>query len=130
MAELTAKDVLAFWFEEAGPVRWYKKDAAFDGLITDRFAELIDDFERTLEGGGKAPWEGEPAGDLATVITLDQFPRNIYREQAKAFAFDALALGVAKRAIAAGRDVEMPEGPRRFFYLPFMHNTRPFFIER
>lgn len=125
MVELTAKDVLAFWFEQAGPKKWYKKDEAFDDLITDRFTGLIDDFAQVLEGGSNAPWEGDPAGDLATVITLDQFPRNIYRDKAKAFAFDALALGVAKRSIAAGRDVEMPEGPRRFFYLPFMHSEDP-----
>jgi len=121
MTDLIAKDVLNFWFEEAGPEKWYKKDEAFDRLVADRFGGLIDEFALGIEAGGRAPWEGDPAGDLATVITLDQFPRNIYRASAKAFAFDAMALGVAMRAIEAGRDVEMPEGPRRFFYLPFMH---------
>jgi uncharacterized protein (DUF924 family) len=122
MSDLSAGDVLTFWFEEAGPEKWYKKDEGFDRLITDRFSSLIDSFASEIEKSGQALWEGDPAGDLATVITLDQFPRNIYRNSAKAFAFDPLALAVAKRAIAKGRDVEMPKGPRSFFYMPFMHS--------
>lgn len=121
MTGVTAKDVLAFWFEDAGPEKWYKKDDAFDATIKARFEPMLIETARAIEEDGAGPWEGDPAGDLATVITLDQFPRNIYRGTPEVYAFDKLAIEAAERAIAAGRDLEMPQGPRPFFYLPFMH---------
>ncbi len=78
-------------------------------------------------------WEaqkGKPAGDfladadtaLAAIVLFDQFPRNMFRHEARAFATDALALEIAKAAIDHGYDGEFVESARAFFYMPFMHS--------
>jgi uncharacterized protein (DUF924 family) len=111
-----AAEVLAFW-RAAGPAKWFKKDAVFDAEIASRFSALW----RDAAEGALADWEAAPESALALVILLDQFPRNMFRGKADAFATDALARGVAERAIAQGFDQKVPTSERLFFYLPFEH---------
>jgi uncharacterized protein (DUF924 family) len=109
--------VLAFW-REAGPKKWFTKDTVFDDAIRTRFLS-------TYEAGaaGKlADWENTAEGALALVIALDQFPRNMFRGSARAFAADPLARQVSNRAIAKGFDGLVPQDERQFFYLPFEHS--------
>lgn len=112
-----AASVVAFW-REAGPDRWFGKDEAFDAEIARRFGPL----QQQAAAGELAAWRGRPESALALVILLDQFPRNMFRGSARAFATDAAAREVADDALARGFDKEVgPElGP--FFYLPFMHS--------
>ena len=112
-----ADAVLAFW-REAGPDKWFNKDTAFDAEIRARF---LDTYEAAA--AAKLPdWEATREGALALVIVLDQFPRNMFRGSARAFAADPLALAVAKRAIERGFDIATPVQERAFFYLPFEHS--------
>jgi uncharacterized protein (DUF924 family) len=111
------ESVLAFW-RTAGPNKWFKKDTSFDDDIRTRFLA-------TYEAGaaGKlAEWEAAPEGALALTLVLDQFPRNMFRGSARAFAADPLARVVAERAIARGFDTPMALHDRQFFYLPFEHS--------
>jgi uncharacterized protein (DUF924 family) len=110
-------DVLTFW-RAAGPDKWFEKDPAFDAEIAARFAGLW----RTAAEGGLAPWEETPEGALALLIVLDQFPRNMFRGEARTYATDAAARGVADRALARGFDQQVARPERQFFYLPFMHS--------
>jgi len=111
-------DVTGFWFEELGRAGWFGKDAAVDRQIRDRFVLLYEVL---------ATW---PAGDalasaeraLATVIVLDQFPRNIFRDTPQAFATDELARAVAHGAIEKGLDKKLSPERRVFLYLPFEHS--------
>ncbi len=114
---MTAGDVVAFWME-AGPDKWFKKDAAFDADIRARFLQTFEEAAAGQLGG----WESDAQGALALVLLLDQFPRNIFRDDARAFATDAPARGVAERAIARGFDRQVVEKLRGFFYLPFEHS--------
>ena len=109
--------VLAFW-REAGPDKWFKKDAAFDNDIRTRF---LDSYEAAAKAG-LSDWEATPDGALALTIVLDQFPRNMLRGSPRAFAADSLARAVADRALARGFDRGMPLTDRQFFYLPFEHS--------
>jgi len=111
------EDVLGFW-REAGPDRWYKADPEFDALVRARFLST----HEAAAAGSLSAWEETPAGALALLIALDQFPRNMFRGTARAFATDRLALAVARRAVQRGFDraFSMPE--RNFFYLPFEHS--------
>ncbi len=111
-------DVLGFWLEEVGPKAWFGKDAIFDQKIRDRFLILYEVLARWPAQDALASAERA----LATVIVLDQFPRNLFRGSASAFATDALAREVAAGAIAKGYDRELPEGARLFLYLPFEHS--------
>jgi uncharacterized protein (DUF924 family) len=111
-------DVLDFWFREISREAWFRKDADIDRAIRDRFLPLYDAL--SPRGPDDLSASGEMA--LAAVIVLDQFPRNIFRATAKAFATDALALAVAGQAIARGLDRELPAEQRIFLYLPFEHS--------
>jgi len=110
-------DILRFW-REAGPASWYRKDEAFDAAIRARFEAL----HHTAARGELGDWLETPDGALALVILLDQFPRNLYRDSAHAFATDALARQVAREAIARGHDTAANPDLREFFYMPFEHS--------
>ena len=112
-----AAEVLAFW-REAGPDKWFAKDEDFDAEIARRFRPLVDAAAR----GELSDWEETPEGVYALLILLDQFPRNLNRDSAHAFAADPLAREVAGRAIARGFDEAFENPERRFLYMPFMHS--------
>ncbi|MBM3529750.1 MAG: DUF924 domain-containing protein [Alphaproteobacteria bacterium] len=111
--------VIRFW-TEAGPDKWYKKDTAFDTDIRTRFLGTYE----AGAAGRLADWERPAQGALALVIVLDQFPRNMFRGNARAFAADPLAREVAGRAIANGFDTATPLPLRQFFYLPYEHSEK------
>jgi uncharacterized protein (DUF924 family) len=110
-------DVLAFW-REAGRERWYARDEAFDAEVRRRFLALW----QKAAAGALASWEESDDGTLALVIVLDQFPRNMFRGTPEAFASDALAREVARRAIDRGVDTRIDPLLLEFLYLPFMHS--------
>ena len=110
-------DVLAFW-RAAGEQKWFAKNDAFDAEIKSRF---LPTYEAAAKGA-LSDWEATPEGALALTIVLDQFPRNMFRRDARAFAADAAARAVADRALARGFDRQVPEDQRLFFYLPFEHS--------
>jgi uncharacterized protein (DUF924 family) len=113
----TSEDVLRFW-RDAGPKKWFSKDAAFDATIRARFMAT----HQAAAAGKLADWEQTAEGALALVIALDQFPRNMFRGSARTFATDPLAHQIADRAIAKGFDRLVPPIDRQFFYLPFEHS--------
>jgi uncharacterized protein (DUF924 family) len=110
-------EVLAFW-RAAGPKKWFAKDDAFDADIRTQFLSTYE----AAAAGQLADWEATPEGALALVIVLDQFPRNMFRRDARAFAADATARGIADRAIARGFDMQVSAEDRAFLYLPFEHS--------
>lgn len=112
--------VLDFWFGEprgASRPEWFRKESAFDGAIRERFGVL----HAHAAGGGLGDWEREPESALALVVVLDQFSRNLFRNDARAFAQDARALRVAKAIVERGWDRERLPVERQFLYLPFEH---------
>lgn len=115
--DITPSGILAFW-REAGRERWYKRDEAFDAAVRRCFFALW----RKAAAGGLASWEDSDEGALALVIVLDQFPRNMFRGTPQAFASDALARDVARRAIDRGVDRRIDPILLEFLYLPFMHS--------
>ncbi len=112
-----AGDVIAFW-RVAGREKWFVKDAAFDATIREKFLATYE----AAAAGRLAEWEATAEGALALLIVLDQFPRNIFRGSARAFAADPLARAAANRAIARGFDRAISAAERQFFYLPFEHS--------
>jgi uncharacterized protein (DUF924 family) len=114
---VSASDIVVFW-RDAGPDRWFEKDAAFDKEIVDRFLVT----HEAAAAGKLSDWEQTAQGTLALLILLDQFPRNMFRGDARAFATDALALAVAAGGIVRGFDAQVPATMRGFFYLPFEHS--------
>ncbi len=111
--------MLAFW-RAAGPEKWFTKNAAFDAEIATRFLQTY----VAAAANQLSDWETSVDGALALVIVLDQFPRNMFRGSARAFAADALAREVADRAITRKLDQETKKAERSFFYLPFEHSEK------
>ena len=113
--------ILDFWFTELTPKQHYAKDAALDEAIRTRFGA-------TLEAAARCElfaWRATPSGRLAEIIVLDQFSRNVYRDTARAFAQDALALALAQELVASGGDAQLPLAQRSFAYMPYMHSESP-----
>ena len=119
MRETSPDEVLAWW-REAGPKAWFTKDAAFDEALRQRFEPL----HLAASRGELGAWAETPESALALLLVLDQFPRNMYRGSAHAFATDPPALATAKSAVARGFDRSGPQDLRVFFYLPFEHAER------
>lgn len=110
-------DIVGFW-RSAGPRKWFAKDAGFDSMIALRFEQTHYRASMRRYDG----WMDTPEGALGLLILLDQFPRNLYRGTAHAFATDPLARMFARAAIAAGHDQATDALMRPFFYLPFEHS--------
>lgn len=124
----TINDILDFWFapdsrpDHRDPggrdlERWFAPDPAFDDAIRKHFADALERAVRSELDG----WAETAEGALALTVLLDQFPRNMFRGQARAFAADGKALAVARQALARGFDQAVPAMWRKFFYLPFEH---------
>jgi len=111
-------DVLKFWFTELRPESWFKRDDAIDAQIRERFGAL----HASLTEKVPAAVTSTPTGALATVIVLDQFSRNLFRNSPRAFACDAVALTIAQEAIAAGFDRDLDRNQRVFLYMPYQHS--------
>ena len=110
--------VLDFWFHEIEPAQWWRKEPAFDAQLEQRFGQLHDDVTRT----GALHWRAHATGRLAEVIVLDQFSRNLYRDDPRAFAWDAAALTLAEETIALALDRQLSPQQRAFLYMPYMHS--------
>ena len=110
-------DVLHFWFEELSPADWFKGDDATDARIRDRFLAL---HAALVEKNGDGA--ATPRSMLAMVIALDQFSRNVYRGDPRAYAADPIARRVARSAIEQGFDAAMTPAQRMFLSLPFQHS--------
>lgn len=122
----TSDDVLKFWFGDpledhelvtARFETWFKPDPDYDRLIRAQFIETI---ERAV-AGELNQWAQTARGSLALIILFDQFPRNIFRGEARAFATDERALAIARNGIDRGLDVDLKLIERLFFYIPFEH---------
>jgi uncharacterized protein (DUF924 family) len=110
-------EVLHFWFDALSPGEWWQKDPVLDARIRGHFGAL---YETIASQAPSLPTDARAA--LATVIVLDQFPRNMFRDHARAYATDAKALGLAKAAIDAGLDRSLSKDERLFLYMPLQHS--------
>jgi uncharacterized protein (DUF924 family) len=111
--------LLAFWFEGQNPQdKWFKASDAFDAKIRGQYGDSVEKARQ----GALDHWQQTPAGTVALLLLLDQFPRNLYRGSGQSFASDARALEVVIRAIAKGFDRKVPPLQQVFFYLPLEHD--------
>ena len=114
----TDQDVLAFWFTKTPPELWFKKDAEFDSLIERQFAGTVND----ALAGKCDHWANACAGCLALILLLDQFTRNIFRDSARAFSGDDMALALSLRCVERDYIAHPDEDWRRFMLMPMMHS--------
>ena len=115
---MSAADVLRFWFEEITPEQQWRRDPEFDRALRARFGEL----HTAASHAELWRWRDSASGRLAEIIVLDQFSRNLFRDDARAFACDPLALGLAQEAVRIGADLQIAPERRAFIYMPYMHS--------
>ena len=111
-------EVLDFWFVELTSEDWFNGGEELDAKIRTRFQPLYQQLRDTFDE--KAVNDARTG--LAAIIVLDQFPRNIFRRNAMAFATDDIAVGLSRRAVDQGWDQEVEPEKRPFYYMPFMHS--------
>lgn len=111
-------DVIEFWFKGLRPERWFKKNDELDEIVRTRFGALYERLATNLA----LDWTETAEGCLAIVIVLDQFPRQLFRDDARAFATDEAALAIASLAIERCFDQALRPVQRKFLYMPFQHS--------
>lgn len=111
-----AQAVVDFWRQAKR--HWFRKSPAFDQEFSERFIDL----HFAAARGELGAWNLVPAGSLALMILLDQFPRNAFRGTAHMYATDPLARHYARQAEALGHMEQVEEALRLFFCLPFAHS--------
>ena len=110
--------IIDFWFSDRVRKKWWHKDVAFDEEILEQFSALHEQAVR----GELANWRETALGRLAEIIVLDQFSRNMFRNQTGAFAQDALARQLTHAAVAQKADLSLSPDHRAFLYMPLMHS--------
>lgn len=115
---MTAQDILHFWFKELTDEKRFAKDPVLDQQMRDRFLQTHHKATR----GELSSWRVTAEGRLAEIIILDQFSRNMFRDETEAFAYDALALILAQEMVLLKLDTEIEISMRAFVYLPYMHS--------
>jgi uncharacterized protein (DUF924 family) len=124
--ETSPNAVLRFWFHDCRPHQWFRRNADFDAMVLRRFGKLT----CSALKGELSQWEQNATGALALVLMMDQFTRQIWRNEPRAFAGDAQALRLTGQAIAEGWLDEEPEQVRRQFWLmPMLHSEEIEVIE-
>lgn len=118
MKESESEEILSYWFDELTDEDWFRRNDAVDEAIRRRFRPTWQAWRERVPTSALT----EPDDALAAVILFDQFPRNMFRGTADAFATDPLALTLARNAVAAGFDTAVDENRRSFFHMPFMHS--------
>ncbi len=112
------QEVLDFWFQELSPKDQFAKNERIDNEIRRRFLPVL----QLASKGDLHEWRNTAQGRFAEIIVLDQFSRNIYRDQLEAFAQDALALALAREMVRLGLDRKIDIPQRAFVYMPYMHS--------
>lgn len=112
------EQVLKFWFREIEPRQWWAVDPALDAMLAGRFLSLLEQAAR----GELFAWRRTPGGRLAEIIVLDQFPRNIHRNTARAFSLDPMALALSQEAVTSGALHHLEPPARAFLLMPYMHS--------
>lgn len=127
MTQQLFETVLDFWFGTASgnlavarqhSKLWWSKNDEIDAEIRERFGPALTSLAK---GRMDDAYPDTAKGRLAKIILLDQFPRNMYRGTATAFATDLFAQHLAMTALTAGDEEQLRPIERVFLYMPFEH---------
>lgn len=115
---LNSQDILKFWFEALTPSDWYAKNDDLDEEITTRFADI----HHCASQGELWHWRDTAESALAEVIILDQFSRNMFRYDARAFAYDGMVLLLSQYAVSKDWHEQLEPMKKAFLLMPYMHS--------
>jgi uncharacterized protein (DUF924 family) len=110
--------ILNYWFYEVGRDKWFTNEEALDSEIRERF---LSEYEKATHGDLKK-WEETPEGTLALLLLLDEFPRRMFRNTARAFETNEVAIELAREGIIKHFDDRIDRQYKLLFYLPFLNS--------
>jgi len=111
-------DIHQYWFSEKSKQHWFSSTPEVDNEIKQRYENLWEG----ISSGGFVEWRDTAEGSVALVIILDQFPLNMFRDQAKSFKSEDMAVEVALNAINNGYDEKLSDEKLLFLFMPLMHS--------
>lgn len=111
-------DILNFWFEELSSDDWFSDNELLDLKMVEKFIAI----HSKAISGELFDWRKDPLGRLAEIILIDQFSRNIFRDDPKAYTSDGMALALAEEGIKENIHTNFDIYQKQFFYMPFMHS--------
>jgi uncharacterized protein (DUF924 family) len=118
MVVKNAQNILDFWFKESLAEELFRKKDSFDQKIRDKF---FNDYEKAITNEYD-DWQDEPKYCLALIILLDQFSRNLFRNDKKAFEQDHKCRLIVNEAIDRGDLEKLDINEKLFFLLPLLHS--------
>ena len=118
MMNTSPQQIIEFWFSDRIKNQWFSSTPELDKEIFRKYGSIFDD----ASIGMLDDWMNDPEGCLALIILLDQFPLNMFRDQAKSFQTERKAIEVAFNAINNKYDQKLERDKRVFLYMPFMHS--------
>ena len=118
MTPAQSVDLLTFWFEDHGRDDWFGGGPAFDAAVAERFGDLYE----ARRDDAAADCLATPVTALAAIVLFDQVPRNLFRDDARAFSTDPLARAIASGVLERDWEERLTAEGRQFAYLPFMHS--------
>lgn len=116
--EIQAGEIIDFWYADRIRPCWFKSTPELDREIRTKYQPTWE----LARQGQCDHWQQTPSGSLALVIVFDQFPLNMFRGQALAFATEAQAVAVCLKALGRGFDKQLPRDQLAFLYMPLMHS--------
>lgn len=115
-----AAELLYFWFHRLRPEQRFGRDEAVDDELRRRFARDLAALGRCRPGA----FLRDPLTARAAILLFDQIPRNLFRQDPRAFATDALARAIARGALRSGWMAGLTKTERQFLAMPLMHSER------
>ena len=116
--EKVVKEILDFWFKESLPEELFRQKDSFDNKIRDKFSN---DYEKAIINEYDE-WQDDAKSCLALIILLDQFSRNLFRNDKRAFAQDHKCRLIVNEAIDRGDLEKLDVNEKLFFLLPLLHS--------
>lgn len=114
----SSEDILNYWFYEVGREKWFANEEVLNSQIRERF---LQDYEKAVRGDLKK-WEETPEGTLALLLLLDEFPRRMFRNTARAYDTNEVAIELARDGIIRHFDDRIDRQYKLLFYLPFLNS--------
>lgn len=111
-------EIIDFWFSDEVRPMWFNSTPEFDALLHERYEQTWG----RARAGVYDHWAQESLSALALVIILDQFPLNMFRQDARQYSTEAHARTIAGQLIDSGRDQRLSDRQKAFLYLPYMHS--------
>ena len=112
------EEIIDFWFDPDNMNLHFAEDENFDNKIRERF---LDTWKAGAEGL-LVDWRDNIKGRLAEIIVLDQFSRNLWRNDIRTYTQDKMAIVLSQEVLNHPDYNKLSKSEKKYILLPFMHS--------